>query len=147
MSWFAKTNDITFCSFKGIQNFKCGNHMLYNSSLSFSRHPQVFILVSISSFCLVLPETLRFITTGVEVNWKFTAFTFGLLKTGDKKPARGKESRILKGVIYHICQNSAECWDWMKKRPRRLENVVCCQYFNPAVSTLCHTLLSVFLLS
>lgn len=32
------------------------------------------------------------------------AFTFGLLKTGDKKPAARKESGL--DVIYHLCQNS-----------------------------------------
>lgn len=50
----------------------------------------------------------RLLTTGVEVSGEVTAFTFGLLKTGDKKPAARKESKILKVVIYHLCQTSAK---------------------------------------
>lgn len=49
-------------------------------------------------------EGARFATTGVEGSGEVTAFTFGLLKTGDKKSAARKESRILKDVIYHLCQ-------------------------------------------
>jgi len=51
---------------------------------------------------------VRFTTAGVEGNREVTAFTFGLLKTGDKKPAARKESKIIKDVIYHLCQNSAK---------------------------------------
>lgn len=50
---------------------------------------------------------VRFISTGAESNREVTAFKFGLLKTGDKKPAAIEESRILKDVIYHLCQKSA----------------------------------------
>lgn len=50
----------------------------------------------------------RLLTTGVEVSGEVTAFTFGLLKTGDKKPAARKESKILKVVIYHLCQTSGK---------------------------------------
>lgn len=50
----------------------------------------------------------RFSPTGVEVSSQVAAFTFGLLKTGDKKPAARKESKTLKVVIYHLCQTSAK---------------------------------------
>lgn len=50
----------------------------------------------------------RFSTTGVGVSSKVTAFTFGLLKTGDKKPAVRKASKTLQVVIYHLCQTSAK---------------------------------------
>lgn len=50
----------------------------------------------------------RFSATGVEVSYEVEAFTFGLLKTGDRKPAARKESKTLKVVIYHLCQTSAK---------------------------------------
>lgn len=33
-----------------------------------------------------------------------------------------------------------------EKRPAGLENTVCCQYFNPTVSTQCHAVMGVFIL-
>lgn len=103
--------NVTFSHFvkKILKTFQCENQILNN--LSLSHFPDTLNYSSCSLFhlsVLSLPETLRFTTTGVEVNWEVTAFTFDLLKTGDKKPAEGKESRILKSVIYHVCQNSAE---------------------------------------
>lgn len=84
---------------KSILSITAGAEQTYHLALS---------VVFVCCLCLIPRLGARFTTTGVEGNGEVTAFTFGLLKTGDKKPAARKESRILKDVIYHLCQTSAK---------------------------------------
>lgn len=109
------------------------------------RPPSFLSVASVSCLCLIPRLGARFTTTGVEGNSEVTAFTFGLLKTGDKKPAARKESRILKDVIYHLCQTPARTvWKTARRvrkhsllsifESQRVHRVSCC-------STLFHTLL------
>lgn len=112
--------------------------------------PTVLLCIQSCHFFVKLLPTLstssRFSTTGVESRYEVTAFTFALLKTGDWKPAARKGILATKGhdlsPLPEFCQRVHE------KLPEGLENTVCCQYFNPSVSTerhLCpgrpHTLL------
>lgn len=89
------------CCFFKFLHFKAAYHI---SEPTF----EPFVSCLLSSLNTLTTNIARFSTTGVEVSGEVTAFTFGLLKTGDKKPAVRKESKTLKVVIYLLCQTSAK---------------------------------------